>query len=81
MAWASNYFNLQTMRALSRSYGDISIVTRSPTVSRTQRLRILPEMVASTRCLLSSSTEHGPRQNGLDDTFEFDGHFFHKAIG
>src|SRR5215470_4581959 len=40
------------------SYGDISIFTRSPTVSRTQRLRILPEMVARTRCLLSSSTRN-----------------------
>src|SRR5579859_3158195 len=46
------------MRALSRSYGDISILTRSPTVKRTKRLRILPQMVASTRCLLSSATRN-----------------------
>ena len=24
--------------------------------------------------------EHGPRQNGMDDTFDFNGRFFHKAI-
>src|SRR5581483_7836542 len=40
------------------SYGDISILTRSPTVRRTQRLRILPEMVARTKCLLSNSTRN-----------------------
>ena len=40
----------QVIRALLRSYGDISILTRSPTVRRTQRLRILPHTVAKTRC-------------------------------
>ena len=34
------YLTRQTMRALSKSSGDISIFTRSPTVNRTQRLRI-----------------------------------------
>ena len=48
----------QMIRALSMSYGDISILTLSPTVKRTQRLRILPEIVANTRCLLSNSTRN-----------------------
>ena len=38
----------QTMRALFKSYCDISIFTRSPEVRRTNFFRILPEMVAST---------------------------------
>src|SRR6267154_5387235 len=46
------------MRALSRSYGDISILTRSPMVRRMKRLRILPEICASTWCLLVSSTRN-----------------------
>jgi hypothetical protein len=49
------------MRALSRSSGDISILTRSPTVNRTQRLRSLPLMVADTRCWLCRLS------NGRDD--------------
>src|SRR2546426_4695245 len=36
----------------------MSIFTRSPMVRRTQRLRILPQIVASTVCLFSSSTRN-----------------------
>ena len=35
-------------KALLRSYGDISILTRSPIVKRINRFRILPEMCANT---------------------------------
>lgn len=48
----------QVILALCKSYGLISIFTRSPRFSRTNRLRIFPEMVASTTCLLSSSTRN-----------------------
>jgi hypothetical protein len=46
------------MRALPRSYGDISSFTRSPTVSRMNLFRILPEIWARTRCWLESSTRN-----------------------
>src|ERR1700722_9717148 len=46
------------MRALPRSYGDISSFTRSPTVSRINPFRILPEIWARTRCWLESSTRN-----------------------
>ena len=38
------YWRRKVMRALSLSYGDISIFTRSPMTRRMKRLRILPEM-------------------------------------
>src|ERR1700731_3060630 len=46
------------MRALVTSYGDISIFTRSPTVKRINRFLIFPEIWASTRCSLVSSTRN-----------------------
>ena len=54
----STDFIRQTIRALSKSYGDISIFTLSPAVSRTKRLRIFPEIVASTWCLFANSTRN-----------------------
>lgn len=48
----------QVIRALSRSYGDISIFTRSPVVILTHRFRIFPEMVARTMCLFGNSTRN-----------------------
>lgn len=44
------------MRALVVSYGDISILTLSPTTRRMKRFLILPEMCASTSCPPTSST-------------------------
>jgi len=38
------------MRPLFKSYGDMSNLTRLPTVRRTQRFHILPQIVASTVC-------------------------------
>ena len=46
------------IRPRSKSYGDISIRTLSPAVRRTHRFRILPQIVARTTCLLSSSTRN-----------------------
>src|SRR5713226_8024003 len=43
------------MRPRERSYGDISTLTRSPTRMRMRCLRILPEIAASTTCVLLSS--------------------------
>jgi hypothetical protein len=68
----------QTMRALLRSYCDISIFTRSPTVRRTKRLRILPEMVAKHLMLVVQfDAKHRPGQHGLNTTFDFYV-FFHE---
>ena len=44
------------MRALEVSYGDISILTLSPTTNRMNRLRIFPEMCARTSWSLGSLT-------------------------
>src|SRR4030095_4728415 len=46
------------MRAFSISYGDISSFTRSPIVRRIKRLRIFPEICASTRCSFASATRN-----------------------
>jgi len=46
------------MRALSMSYGDIWSFTRSPLVRRMKRLRIFPEMCASTVCSFGSCTRN-----------------------
>jgi len=46
------------MRALAVSYGDISIFTRSPIVSRMKRLRIFPEMCARTMRSFASATRN-----------------------
>jgi hypothetical protein len=46
------------MRALPRSYGDISTFTRSPTLMRMKFLRILPEIWASTSWPLGSATRN-----------------------
>ena len=44
------------MRAFSKSCGNISIFTLSPTVSLMKFLRSLPDMWASTRCQLAITT-------------------------
>src|ERR1700677_2241952 len=48
----------KVMRALPKSYGDISTLTLSPTLMRMKFLRILPEMCARTSCPLGSATRN-----------------------
>jgi len=52
------YQSRYTMRALAVSYGDISILTRSPIVRRINLLRIFPEMCARTRWSFASATRN-----------------------
>lgn len=48
----------KVIRALFKSYGDIWMLTLSPTLIRMKFLRIFPEICARTSCLLGNATRN-----------------------